>query len=185
MRRRTSHRSARLRADRRRSDHGRGGGGADLARERIATLAVTLRAFAQAAGAEAAILLLDRGDGGQPFVVEAPADGPVVLAEGEHVVELDPARLAADPLPLPPVRAYGPFPVDGLRGELAAPDGGLTQLAQAVCQLVTVFPGGSVLTATFPTTDPDLPLHLAARAGDPLVLALGEQQFELPPGWPG
>ncbi|HST43475.1 MAG TPA: hypothetical protein VLK58_28370 [Conexibacter sp.] len=159
---------------------------------------MTLRAFAQAAGAEAAILLLDRGDGGQPFVVEAPADGPVVLAEGEHVVELDPARLAADPLPLPPVRAYGPFEVGGLRralagfaapdavnGELAPPDEGLTQLARAVCQLVAVFPGRSVLTATFPTTDPDLPLHLAARAGDPLVLALGERQFELPPGWPG
>ncbi|MDW5595493.1 hypothetical protein VSS74_14175 [Conexibacter stalactiti] len=179
--------------------HARAGGDAtEVARERIATLAVTLRAFAQAAGAEAAILLLDRGDGGQPFVVECPADGPVVLAEGEHVVELDPSRLAAEPLPLPPVRAYGPFPVEGLRSELAAssrtdaihselasPDGGLTQLARAVGQLAAAFPGRSVLTATFPTTDPAVPLHLAARAGDPLVLALGEQQFELPPGWPG
>ncbi len=51
-------------------------------------------------------------------------------------------------------------------------------------ELVDAFPGRSVLTVTFATTDPDTPLHLAARSGDPLVLGLGEEQYEMAPGWP-
>jgi hypothetical protein len=157
---------------------------ADLARERIATIAVTLRAFTRATGADAAILLLDRGDARLPFVVECPAEGLATLAEGEHTVEVDPERLAASPLPLPDVRAFGRFEVDAVRAELGSPLGAVEQLARGVRELASRFPGRSVLSATFATTDPDTPLHLAARTGDPLVLALGEEQFEMPAGWP-
>jgi hypothetical protein len=157
---------------------------ADLARERIATVAVTLRAFTRATGAEAAILLLDRGDARQPFVVECPAEGLAVLAEGEHTVELDPDRLAAEPLPLPALRPLGAVEVDALRAQLTSPLGAVEQLARGLRELAGRFPGRSVLSATFTTSDPATPLQLAARTGDPLVLALGEEQFEMAPGWP-
>ncbi len=50
--------------------------------------------------------------------------------------------------------------------------------------LIALFPGRSVLTATFPTTDHETPFHLAVRGGEPIIAALGKQQFEMPPGWP-
>jgi hypothetical protein len=192
---------------------------AEETRERIATLAVTLRAFTQAAGAEAAMLLLDRGDGGQPFVVDCPQEGVITLAEGEQLVELEPSRLAAEPLPIPTIRPLGPFFVAALLTELDAAadgrgagaadhagaagdlglgaaaglagdvgpdagDGPVALLAGALLQLTGSFPGRSVVSATFLTDDPERPLQLTARAGDPLVASLGEQQFELPAGWP-
>jgi hypothetical protein len=41
-----------------------------------------------------------------------------------------------------------------------------------------------VLTVSWETTDPDVPLTIAARGGEPLVIALGAQPFPLPEGWP-
>jgi hypothetical protein len=146
---------------------------------------VTLRAFAAACGAAAVVLLLDQGEGAPPLVVECPAEGAVQVSEGEAVVQLDASRLAAAPLPLPEVRALPPFEVDALRAQITAPLGGVEHLARAVRSLADAFPGRSVLTATFATSDPDTPLHLAARSGDPMVLALGEEQFEMDPLWPG
>jgi hypothetical protein len=157
----------------------------DAARERIAQLVVTLRDFVGAAGASAAVLLLDQGEGAPPLLIESPAGGPATLSEGEDVVALDAARLAAAPLPLPEVRALGPFDVDALRAEVVAPLGGVEHLARAVRELADAFPGRSVLTVAFATSDPDTPLRLSARSGDPMVLSLGEEQFEMDPAWPG
>jgi hypothetical protein len=159
---------------------------AEDARERIAQAVVTLRAFVGAAGAFSAVLLLDQGADVAPLVVECPAEGPVVLSEGQDAVQLDADRLAAAPLsvPLPDVRRLPPFEVDALRAQITAPLGGVEHQARAVRELVAAFPGRSVLTVTFATTDPDVPLHLAARSGDPMVLALGEEQFQMDPRWP-
>jgi len=154
------------------------------AREEIAQLAVTLRTFVHAAGALEATLLLDQGEEAPVLVVECPAAGPVLLGEGEEVVQLDPDRLAAAPLPLPDVRALPPFAVDLVRAEIAAPLGGVEHHARAVRAVAELFPGRSVLSVAFATTDPETPLLIAARGGDPLVLGLGEEQFEMADGWP-
>ena len=42
------------------------------------------------------------------------------------------------------------------------------------------FGGRSVATATFATRDPALPLTVAAREGEPIVLDIGGRQFALP-----
>ena len=154
------------------------------ARERIAQLAVTLHAFVRAAGALEATLLLDQGAEVPPLVVECPADGPVLLGEGEDVVQLDAERLAAAPLPLPEVRPLPPFEVDAVRAEITSPLGGVEHQAGAVRALVEAFPGRSVLSVAFATSDPETPLQIAARSGDPLVLVLGEEDFEMEAGWP-
>jgi hypothetical protein len=39
-----------------------------------------------------------------------------------------------------------------------------------------------VATVDFPTRDPELPLTIAAREGEPIVLAIGDRQFLLPEG---
>jgi hypothetical protein len=46
--------------------------------------------------------------------------------------------------------------------------------------------GRNVAMVQFETNDPEAPLAITARAGgeDPLVLALGEEEFEMDPGWP-
>jgi hypothetical protein len=100
------------------------------------------------------------------------------------MVRLDASLLAAAPLPLPDVRALPPFDVDALRAEIVAPLGGVEHLAGAVRALVEAFPGRSVLTVSFATSDPEIPLTIAARSGDPLVLGLGEDAWEMAPGWP-
>jgi hypothetical protein len=158
--------------------------GAEQAREEIAQIAVTLRAFVSAAGALEVTLLLDQGAEVPPLVVECPADGPVLLAEGEDVVQLDADRLAAEPLPLPDVRALPPFEVDAVRAEITSPLGGVEHHARAVRELAEAFPGRSALVVAFATTDPETPLTLAARRDEPLLLVLGEEQFAMGPGWP-
>ncbi len=119
-------------------------------------------------------------------MVECPAVGPVLLAEGEEVVQLDADRLVAEPLSLPDVKALPPFEVDAVRAEITAPLGGVEHQARAVRAVAELFPGRSVLSVTFATTDVDAPLRIAARPGDPMVLGLGaEEQFEMAQDWPG
>lgn len=157
---------------------------AERARELIAQVVATIRGFVRAADAAGAVLLLDQGEHVPPLVVDCPPTGPVTLSEGEDAVQLDPDRLAAEPFPLPDVRPLPPFDVDAVRAEIASPLGGVELLARAVRELSERFPGRTVLTVTFATTDPETPLHLAARPGDPIVLVIGEEPFEMAPGWP-
>ena len=67
-------------------------------------------------------------------------------------------------------------------GELAAPLGSVQLLIDSVVGLAAAFGGLSVATATFPTRDPDVPLTVAAREGEPVVLDLAGRQFTLPGG---
>jgi hypothetical protein len=157
---------------------------AEEARERIAQVVVTLRAFVAASGAFSAVLVLDQGADVAPLLVDCGVDGAATLSEGEATVALDADRLVATPLALPAVRALPPFEVDALRAEVTSPLGGVEHLARAVRDLVDAFPGRSVLTVAFATTDPDAPLHLAARSGEPMVLAIGEEQYEMDASWP-
>ena len=157
---------------------------AEEAREQIAQVVVTLRAFVAAAGAELAVLLLDQGADVPPLLVECPAEGQVTLSEGEETVALDAGRLAATPLALPDVRALPPFDVDTVRAEITSPLGGVEHRARAVRAVADHFPGRSVLTVAFATTDPETPLHIAARTDDPIVLGIGEEQYEMDPAWP-
>jgi len=150
------------------------------ARERLAQIAVTLRRFVHASGALGATLLLDQGAELPVLAVECPAVGPVLLAEGEQVVQLDPDRLVAEPLPLPDVKALPPFEVDAERAQVTSMIGGVEHHARAVRAVAELFPGRSVLSVELATTDVETPLTIAARAGDPVVLAIGDETFELP-----
>jgi hypothetical protein len=141
-------------------------------------VAATLAAFLAGSGARSAVAVLDTGDG--PVLVECDATDGAWVTEGEQPRPATPAA----PLPLPHLHSFELIEVDAARAELTAPMGAVAHLAGATQELAGTLGGRSVLTAEFATTDPLAPLTIAARPGDPIVLAIGEEQFAMPAGWP-
>jgi hypothetical protein len=70
--------------------------------------------------------------------------------------------------------------VDPDGGEVTGTIGGLQHLADAVGELAALLGGRSVAIVQFQTSDPDAPLAVSARAGEPPVFALGDETFALP-----
>jgi hypothetical protein len=147
----------------------------------FAVALATLEDFAVRTGADRVVALLDRGEDAPPVLVERLEDGALQVTE-----DADPVAAAPDPDAVPlalgdlrPVPATA-MSADPETGELAAPIGSVQMMADAVLVLARVFGGRSVATATFPTRDPDLPLTVAAREGEPIVLDIGGRQFALP-----
>ena len=65
-------------------------------------------------------------------------------------------------------------------GEVSAPLGAVDALARGARDLARAFGGRSVATVEYATHDPLRPLTFAAREGEPTVVAVGEQHFQLP-----
>ena len=149
---------------------------------------VLLREFLHRAGALRAVAVVAGEPGDEPAVVdvrrlqptEVEVGGRVVLLP--HAIALD-AALPAEP---PAVRQMAPFEVDVAAARIAAPPGAVAHLAAAVVALADLLGGRNVAMVQFETNTPDAPLGITARAGgtDPLVLALGEEEFEMDAGWP-
>jgi len=147
---------------------------------------VLLREFLHRTGALRAVALVDREPGEGPAVVDCGRLLPVEVDLGDRVVHL-PHAIELDALApeLPAgLRQLPLFDVDAERGEVASPIGGLQHHAAAVRALATALGGRNVALAQWQTSDPGTPLALTARAdeSEPLVLALGETEFELPGG---
>jgi hypothetical protein len=145
----------------------------------LEAVGVTLRDFVSRAGAIRAVALLDPGDGGTPVVVDCDAAGAVEVEEAGEVRVL-PAASDSAPLVVPHVHPLPAMDVDPASGEVTGTIGGLQHLAGAVGELAAALGGRSVATVQFETSDPDTPLAVSARAGDPPLFALGDQTFALP-----
>ena len=159
------------------------GGDLENALARHAEAVATIRAFASRAGAMRVVLLVDNGDGGAATMLDCAPDGALELAEQEtrwSVPAGTPVAAHARPLPelRPPPRTALTINPDS--GELEAPLGVIANLARGVLGLATAFGGRSVATADFATRDPAMPITIAAREGEPLVLAAGDRRFVLP-----
>ena len=120
-------------------------------------------------------------DGPQPAIIECERLRAIVVHEGDGTVRELPHDAAADvALPaLPYMRRLPPFEVDAADGRVAGVLGGLEMLGRAVRALAGLLPGASVVAADYETSDPAVPLGLAGRSGEPLVVLLGEHEFEL------
>ncbi len=81
--------------------------------------------------------------------------------------------------PLPFMRRLPAFDVDPADGRVAGVLGGLEMLGRAVRDIAALLPGGSVVAADYETSDPAVPLGIAGRADEPLVVLIGELEFEL------
>jgi hypothetical protein len=150
--------------------------------ERHAEAVATVRDFAERSGAARVVLLVDLGDP-EPVMLDCAADGALELTEGGRTWDVSAETpVAAAPRVRPDLR---PPPSTALHfdpdtGELEAPIGAVAGLARAVRELAAAFGGRSVATADFATRDPALELTIAAREGEPLVLAAGDRRFILP-----
>ena len=150
---------------------------------RHAEAIATVRAFAVRSEALRVVLLLDLGDEEAPAMLDAGPSGALDLTDEGEPYEV-PAEMPvpAPPRALPEIRPApsSALKADPITGELAAPIGAIANLGSAVLGLARAFGGRSVATAEFATQDPDLPMTIVARDGEPLLLAVGDGRFELP-----
>lgn len=147
---------------------------------------VTLRDFLHRSGAVRCVAIVDGTDAGEgPALVDVGRLLPVEISHGERLMHLPHAiELDAPALGEVEVRQLPPFDVDPQTGEVAATIGGVEHLAAAVRSLAILIGGRSVAMAQFDTTTPDLRFGVTARGDDPIVLSIGEEEFEMGPGWP-
>ena len=146
---------------------------------------VALRDFLHRSGAVRAVAVVDREAGASPAVVDCARLAPIEVDLGDRVVHLPHAiELDAEPPALPEVRQLAPFHVDAAKAEIAAPVGGVAHLAEAVRDLAGTLGGRNVAMAQFATDDPEAPLAITARAdgSEPIVLALGTEEYQMEPG---
>ncbi len=145
----------------------------------LEAVAATLRDFVARSGALRAVALLDRGQDAVPVVVDCDPAGAVEVEEADGVRDL-PAVAGAAPLASVHVHPLPAMDVDPAEGKVTGTIGGLAHLAGAVGELAAALGGRSVATVQFETSDPDTPLAVSARAGEPPVFALGDETFALP-----
>jgi hypothetical protein len=143
-----------------------------------ATIA-TVRAYAAAVRPARVVLLHDRGDGSSAAMVEWTADG-LHLLDGDRQEEVGP--VIAVPHELPELREIpaSAIHVDPAQGQISAPVGAVAHLVEGVRALAAAAGGRSVAAVDFATADADVTLSLAAREGEPVIAAVGDDQFELP-----
>ena len=142
-----------------------------------------MRAFQAAVDAERVVVLIDRGEDRPATMVEGAPNGAVGIVEDAQEIEIGPTTPpGAAPHALPELRPVPPtaISIDVESGQLVAPLGTVQSLARGVLALATVFGGRSVASVDFATRDPTLSLTIAAREGEPLVVAAGDSRFELP-----
>lgn len=121
-------------------------------------------------------------DGDPPAVVECPRLRSIVVHDdaGQHDLHHDHA--AGTPLPaLPEMHRVGRLEVDPQEGRVVGAIGGLESLGRAIRDVAGLLPGRSVVAADYETTDPQVPLGIAGRAGEPLVVLIGDEEFALEP----
>jgi len=153
--------------------------------DRHAEAIATVREFAVRSGAQRVVLLVDPGDGTPAAMLDCAPGGALELTEGDATVAIpehtpvDAAPRALPELRPPPATAIA---IDPATGELEAPLGAIANLGRAVLGLAQAFGGRSVATADFATRDPAMPITIAAREGEPLLLAAGDRRFVLPEG---
>jgi hypothetical protein len=144
----------------------------------------TARAFAEHTRATRVVLLIDRGDEASALMVDVDPEGDTEVTDEEELASIPAGALVpADPRPVRAELTHVPataITIDPETGELSAPIGAIEHLAHAVTALAQAFGGRSVATAEFATSDPALPITIAAREGEPPLLSAGGEQFELP-----
>jgi hypothetical protein len=142
----------------------------------------TVRDYQQRTGAVRVVVLVDRGDDQPPLMVDCDDEQAVEITDADRIVTIPAdADAPSAPRPLPDIR---PAPASAIEmdlssGDLQAPLGAIEHLAQTLQALARVFGRRSVATAELATRDPATTITLAARDGEPAVLAAGDYEYTL------
>jgi len=146
----------------------------------------TVREFTELSGAERVAVLLDEGDGVTAALFECEPGAPLMLTEDDetYLIPVDAASetKALIMRPLRPIPSTA-ITVDPEDGQVVAPVGAVASLGLAVLELARVLGGRTVATADFATAT-GVPLTIAARDGEPLVMEIDGHQFVMADGWP-
>jgi hypothetical protein len=153
---------------------------ADADADAVDRACAALRAFVHRSGALRAQALVPQGEGEPAAVVSCVRLGPLEVAVGERSVELPhDVELRAPAPDLGELRPMPPFEVSPERGEVAGIIGGMDLLGEAVMRVAESIGPPAAVVAEMDSTTPGLPLVVSARAGEPLLVTLGEETFEL------
>ena len=146
----------------------------------------TLRDFLHRSGAVRVVAVVDGTDQGEgPAIVDVGRLAPIEVQHGERLMHLPHAiELDAGSLGDIDVKQLPPFNVDVTAGEVAATIGGVEHLARATRSLAALIGGRTACLAQFDTTTPEVRFGVAAQGDEPFVLTIGEEEFEMDPGWP-
>ncbi|MDO9356824.1 MAG: hypothetical protein Q7T55_24210 [Solirubrobacteraceae bacterium] len=111
-----------------------------------------------------------------PLLIERPV-GTVEVPHGElpHGSEPDVVMPAT-----PELGPYPPFVIDAESGTVSGMIGAVQGLGDALTRLSGAMGDDTVIACDLKTTDPSTPLGIIARAGDPVIVVLGDASFELP-----
>ena len=144
-----------------------------------------LREFLHRSGALRVAAIVDLAPGEGPALIDVSRLAPTEVAMGGRVVHLPHAIELDVELPeLPEVKRLPAFEVKPEAGEVAGPLGGMEHYARAVRGLAALLGGRNVAMVQFETNDPEQPLGVTARAGDPIVISIGDDEYEMEQGWP-
>ena len=140
----------------------------------------TLRDVLHRSGALRIVAAVDREPAA---IVDAGRLTPIEVRTNDGVVHL-PHAIELEAAPLCPdvhVVQVPPFECDSASGEVIGPLGGLDLLADAAHAMAATFGGQRVVVCQYATTDPEQPIAVTARTGEPVVVTIGESVWELPP----
>jgi hypothetical protein len=139
-----------------------------------------VRSFVHLSGALRTQALVEVERGGSPALVSCTRLGPIeVVLDGQEVAMPHDVVVRAAAPDLGDLRPLPPFEVDPAAGEVAGVIGGLDLLAEAMRRLAAAVGGPGAVVAEMETTTPDQPLVLSARLGEPVLVTLGEDSYEL------
>lgn len=144
----------------------------------LATACAALRSFVHLCGALRAQALLP---GDPPTVVSCVRMGPLEIESGGRVVHLPhDAEIDAPEPDLGPLRPLPPFALSAERGEVTGLIGGLDLVAEAAMTVARAIGDGAAVVVELESTDPAQPLVVSAREGDPVLVTIEGESFELP-----
>jgi hypothetical protein len=141
----------------------------------------TLRDVLHRSGALRVAAVVDMPDG-PPALVDVGRLAPVEVQIGDrklhlpHAIDLDAESLAG----AINLRQLPPFEVNAASGQVTGTLGGLDMLADAMRAVSALLGGRSVAMAQYQTVTPDVPLTVSARGTEPVVVTLGDDEWELP-----
>jgi hypothetical protein len=139
-----------------------------------------LREFLHRSGALRAVAVIAGAPDEGAALIDCARLTPIEVTIPGRTVHLPHSiELGGEVLPMPEVHRLPPFEVDLDKGVVAGTIGGVEHLAGAVRELAATLGTRAVAMVQFETTSPDVPFTISARGEDPVVLAIGDQQFEL------
>lgn len=145
----------------------------------VDTALAALRSFVHLSGALRAQALIPQGSN-LPAVVSCERLGPLEIVIGERSAQLPhDIEIEAQAPDLGLLKPVPPFEVSAERGEVAGMIGGVDMLSEALLKVAAAIGRDAAVVIEMETTTPDLPLVLSARVGEPVLVTIGDEEFDL------